>query len=91
MRLLRDKEMDWRMKSRATWLELGDHNIRYFHKFGSHRKSVNTIWKMRNDWGNMVRSFHGLANLGVKHFEQVYKWSKAPNIVEIIKSDLLLS
>lgn len=26
VKLLRDREVDWHMKSRAVWLELGDEN-----------------------------------------------------------------
>lgn len=41
--LIRQKEDNWWMKSREPWLEWGDNNTKYFHKFSNRRKSVNTI------------------------------------------------
>jgi hypothetical protein len=42
--ILDDKEVAWRLKSRALWLEKGDHeNTKYFHHDAMHRKNVNTI------------------------------------------------
>jgi hypothetical protein len=32
-KLLLDKDMDWRIKNRDTWLELGDKNTKFFHSF----------------------------------------------------------
>jgi hypothetical protein len=42
-RLLEWREVKWRMKSRVAWLELGDENIKFFHKYASHKKMINTI------------------------------------------------
>jgi hypothetical protein len=54
-KFLEDKEVKWRLKSRDTWLELGDENTKYFHKFSNHWKNINTIWEMTNEEGVVVR------------------------------------
>ena len=41
--LLLKKEETWRLKSRATWLEVGDDNTKLFHAYDKGRKVVNTI------------------------------------------------
>jgi predicted RNA-binding protein with EMAP domain len=55
------------------------------HKVANHRKSVNTIWEMINEEGGQVRIFQGLAELGIRHFENALKELERVNIIEIVK------
>ena len=80
-----DKEWDWRMKSRDTQLEMGHQNTKFFHNFANHRKRINTIWEMPINEGRKVRTFQGLAEIGVAHFEQLYRDIEKVNIVKILK------
>ena len=45
--LLLQEEKKWRLKSRALWLAEGDQNTKYFHRYASQRKSINTIHEIR--------------------------------------------
>eukprot|EP00253_Pinus_taeda_P028876 PITA_28876 len=43
-KILLEKEEQWRLKSRAIWLQVGDGNTKFFHNFANGRKASNTIW-----------------------------------------------
>lgn len=43
--LLLNEEAFWRLKSRDLWLIQGDCNSKFFHKYVSYRKNINTIWE----------------------------------------------
>jgi hypothetical protein len=64
---------------------LGDNNTKFFHSFSNHRRNINTIWELQDHGGTKVRGFKGLAELGVKHFEGIYKEPKRENLAEILK------
>ena len=44
--LLRQKEEDWRLKSRAIWLQAGDENTRFFQQHANGRRAANSIWEL---------------------------------------------
>ena len=51
----------------------GDDNAPFFHKFVAHRKNLNTIWKINDDYGNLVEGFEAIAKVGIHHFEFLFK------------------
>ena len=52
--ILRKEEESTRLKSRDLWIEAGDNNTKFFHRFASHRRNQNTIWDIKNVEGNKV-------------------------------------
>jgi hypothetical protein len=54
---LRKDEQEWRLKSHALWLQVGDNNTKFFHHFSNHRRNLNTIWEIKNEEGVKVNSF----------------------------------
>jgi exonuclease VII large subunit len=50
-RLLEQEEIHWAQRSRVNWLQFGDKNSSYFHKFANTRKERNKIKRLRNDQG----------------------------------------
>lgn len=53
--LLTKEEIEWRLKSRATWLSEGDRDTKFFHKYTSHRRNINTIWEIKRQDGSRVK------------------------------------
>jgi len=73
------------MKSTMVWLDLGDDNIKFFHRFTNHKKCINTIWEMKDYEDHNVRDFTILVELGVQHISKIYKELEANNIAKIVK------
>jgi hypothetical protein len=40
--LLLEKEKEWRIKSKAIWLQQGDENTKLFHRYANRRKNINS-------------------------------------------------
>jgi hypothetical protein len=49
--ILSIEESTWRLRSRAIWLNNGDKNTKFFHKYATQRRSQNTIWDIKDDVG----------------------------------------
>ena len=44
----------------------------FFHKFANQRKNTNSIWKIKDDRGNMVEGFEDIVGADVCHFETLF-------------------
>lgn len=60
--LLDTKELVWRLKSRAMWLDKGDNNTELFHVCTNFRKFVNTAWEMGLLDGSKLYSFKNISS-----------------------------
>eukprot|EP00253_Pinus_taeda_P003525 PITA_03525 len=49
--ILLDREEEWRLKSRAIWLLAGDENTKFFHNFAKVKRTMNTIWNIKDEEG----------------------------------------
>ena len=83
--LLLEKEEEWRLKSRAIWLECGDDNTKFFHAYARGRKATNTIWSLRDGEGVEHFDFDGKARCGVIHFETLFRVPAQASIVEVMR------
>ena len=63
----------WRLKSHVIWLEEGDRNTNFFHKFASHMKVVNTIWELDGLGGSKLRTSKELLIARESYFEGLFK------------------
>jgi hypothetical protein len=88
--ILEEREAQWRLKSRALWLNCGDENTKFFQSFAKGRKMANTIWSLRNQRGEEITKYNELDDLGINHFKTLYKAQEETSIAEIIKFSQLL-
>ena len=84
-KILLDREHEARQKSRAIWLMCGDDNTSFFHKFANQRKNANSIWKIKDDRGDMVEGFEAIAGAGVQHFETLFQADTNLHLTELLK------
>jgi hypothetical protein len=49
--ILAIEESTWRLRSRALWMQKGDKNTSFFHKYATQRRIQNSIWDISNDDG----------------------------------------
>lgn len=75
LRNLRQKEvaktelLDWeeakrRQKRRETWIAQGNENTRFFHNYANMRKTINTIWSIKDSRGEQIHRFKDLTKVG---------------------------
>lgn len=84
IKILQEKEEQWRMKSRAIWLQAGDGNTKFFHNFANGRKATNTIWQMPCETEGWASTHPQLARLGITHFKRQFIALSAINLPNII-------
>eukprot|EP00253_Pinus_taeda_P026588 PITA_26588 len=84
IRLLRQKEESWHLKRRALWLKAVNENTKIFQQFSRGRKSINMIWELKDHLGREASSFIQHADMGVRHFSNIYKASRGTSIAEIL-------
>jgi hypothetical protein len=51
MRALHKEEKEWRLKSRALWLQAGDKNTSFFHKQAKARQHINNVEEIKTKLG----------------------------------------
>ena len=68
LKVLSRLETMWRVTSRSLWIKDGDQNMKYFQRFGSHRKSINFVSKLRSNDGIPLLDQRDLKREAVAHF-----------------------
>ncbi|XP_019181686.1 PREDICTED: uncharacterized protein LOC109176751 [Ipomoea nil] len=48
------EDVYWRQRAKQHWLKNADANTKFYHKYASHRKKKNTIYKLMNDNGDWL-------------------------------------
>lgn len=87
-KILLDKEEEWRQKSSTVWLLLGDENTKKIHNYTKGRKTMNTIWKLKDEEGREANTFESLSSLGRNHFQNLFSEQRGTSLAEIIRTAL---
>jgi hypothetical protein len=84
--ILSIEEATWRLRSRAIWIEKGDKNTKFFHKFASQRSSHNTIWDLSDEDGNLISTEVGIKKMAYNHFKTQYRAHVQKTLIFNLKS-----
>ena len=63
----------------------GDQNSKFFHRYASYRKSINTIHEVKDTRGNVTKTFEEKTKAVVEHFQELFKEPKGCPIQEILE------
>ncbi|XP_055959787.1 uncharacterized protein LOC130014852 [Mercurialis annua] len=78
--LLGEEEIFWKQRAKNFWLSEGDANTRFFHNFASTRKRKNRVDKLKDDFGVWQSSKHGMAEIILRYFSNLFTDSQTGNI-----------
>lgn len=62
----------------------GDKNTKFFHRFVSKRRATNSIWKIKNENGDLLYSQDDISKEVVKHFKNAYKRETSREFKDIL-------
>jgi hypothetical protein len=65
--ILMEKEKERRLKTRSLWLQEGDENAKFFHRYPNYRENINLFWKIDKGDGTRATNFKDIAVEGVNY------------------------
>jgi len=82
---LRIEEANWRQKGRAIWIQEGDNNKKFFHKFSIFLRTIKSIWEIKDDEGQKVTWQDKIVKEGKQIFASLFKEPTGFPITKILK------
>ncbi|XP_074362148.1 uncharacterized protein LOC141702349, partial [Apium graveolens] len=73
LNLLERQEMYWKQRAKQFWLQEGDRNTRFFHRYASARKNKNSIKRLRDANGDWCDTEEGIQGVVTTYFDQLFK------------------
>ena len=80
----RDEELFWKLKSRNTWMRLGERNTKFFHATTKTRKSRNRIKTVLDDQGIEHSRDDVICKVAENYFQELFTTSQNTYMDEII-------
>ncbi|XP_057444702.1 uncharacterized protein LOC130736943 [Lotus japonicus] len=78
--LLKQEEILWSQRSRATWLRHGDRNTKFFHQKATQRRKRNKIEELVDDDGRKWTDINNIARVLTDYFSQLFSTSNPTEI-----------
>jgi hypothetical protein len=72
-------------KEQDLWIKVGDNNTNFFHHYANFRRNINTIWDIKEENGEVVYTFKEKAELGIRHFKNLFYAQVRCPIQEILE------
>jgi hypothetical protein len=82
---LRNEEETWRIRSRATWIQSGDSNTKFFHKMASYNRNQKHIWELQKENGDSITEQEEIKEEAVNYFKHFFKAKDATNYTELTR------
>lgn len=73
MCLLEKQEIYWKQRAKQYWLQEGDKNSQFFHKFAYTRKEHNSIKKIKDANGVWRESEDEIQDVVIDYFSQLFQ------------------
>ena len=83
-KILDEKDLSIKLKSRAICPQDGGANTKYFHNFYRNMLTNNTIWQLDKGDGHLVSSFDDLVVVGTNNFSALFKEYKSTSIRDMM-------
>lgn len=83
-KLLHKEEIYWKQRCRVDWLNEGDRNTAYFHKFTFARRKRNYIHRLRENDNSLISTQEDLENHITGYYSQLFS-SQNPMMEDISK------
>jgi hypothetical protein len=84
--LLLSEELHWRQRSRMIWLEAGDKNTKFFHKFANQRQRTNGIQGLRDEANEWCTAENQVEDIAVNYFRNMFATSYPTRIAETLSA-----
>ncbi|KAA3454975.1 reverse transcriptase [Gossypium australe] len=65
-------ERYWEQRARANWLQLGDKNTAFFHKYATTHKRINTISRLESVEGQEITDEGGIYETTTNYFQNLF-------------------
>lgn len=67
------KELYWRQRAKAHWLQPGDRNTKYFHQHASERRKQNKIRRLVKDDGSVTEDMREIHALVTEFYSSLFQ------------------
>lgn len=72
LNLLEKKEVYWKQRAKMFWLQNGDQNTRFFHRFASARRKSNGFQRIKNEDGDWTESDDDVQGVVTNYFSNLF-------------------
>lgn len=69
---MREEDLFWKQKSRATWLREGDKNTKFFHATPKQHRARNRIIKLKDTDGSWVETEEKIEKVATTYFQNLF-------------------